>query len=69
MLLGALVAGATTEKQAVDRLTFADHTVCELKVRTCNVRLITPLGRQQLFLRSIGAWFTREVINTRMWGR
>jgi hypothetical protein len=50
------IAGATTEKQSFDMITFADHTVYEAlrnetsckniseKIRTCNAKLITPPG-------------------------
>ena len=50
------MAGATTEKQSFDMITFADHTVYEAlrnetsckniseKIRTCNAKLITPPG-------------------------
>jgi len=50
------IAGATTEKQAFDMITFADHTVYEVlrnevsckkvseQIRTCNAKIITPPG-------------------------
>lgn len=50
------IAGATTEKQAFDMITFADHTVYEVlrnetscrnisaQVRTCNAKIINPPG-------------------------
>jgi hypothetical protein len=50
------IAGATTEQQAFDMVTFADHTVYEVLrnetscrqiaegVRTCNAKIITPPG-------------------------
>lgn len=50
------VAGATTEKQAFDMITYADHTVYEVmrtldtcrkiaeKVETCNAKIINPPG-------------------------
>lgn len=58
------VAGATTDQQAVDKITFADHTVYEVlrnetscknvspTVRTCNAK-ITTVGRT----RSIPAFY------------
>jgi len=51
------VPSATTEKQAVDRLTYADHTVYEVlrnetscknvseNVRTCHAKIISPPGQ------------------------
>ena len=53
------LAGATTEKQAFDILTFADHSVYELlrnevsckkvseRIRTCNAKIITPPGNSK----------------------
>ena len=50
------VAGATTEKQSFDMITFADHTVYEVtrnlesckkaseKIETCNAKIIAPPG-------------------------
>jgi hypothetical protein len=50
------IAGATSEKQSFDMITFADHTVYEAlrnekpckniseKIRTCNAKLFTPPG-------------------------
>ena len=50
------IAGATTEKQSFDMITFADHSVYEItrnlesckkiseKVQTCNAKIITPPG-------------------------
>ena len=54
------VAGATTEKQSFDMITFADHTVYEVtrnlesckkiseKVETCNAKIITPHGNVKI---------------------
>lgn len=53
------IAGATTERQAFDMVTFADHTVYEVlrnetscrqiseAVRTCDAKIITPPGNPQ----------------------
>lgn len=61
------VAGATTEKQSFDMITFADHTVYEVtrnlesckkiseKVETCNAKIITPPGN----VKTIPAYYRR----------
>lgn len=61
------VAGATTEKQSFDMVTFADHTVYEVtrnlesckkiseKVEACNAKIITPPGNP----KTIPAYYRR----------